>query len=166
MTSLMKNADQHVTSPETALERLGIVLPPVFPGAGSYVGVVRTGNLLFLAGHIPFREDGSVVFGKVGEDVQVEDAIRAARGAALSLLATIRGELGSLDLVRRFVRVNGVVSSAADFTQHTKVIDGASDLFVEVFGEAGRHARLAVGVSSLPMNICLEVDAIVEVAGG
>lgn len=161
----MSTADELSTGPEATLARLGLTLPPEFPGAGSYVNSVRSGNLLFLAGHIPFRQDGSVVFGKLGLDLDVDEGVTAARGAALSLLASIRSALGSLDQVQRFVRVYAVVNSTPDFTQHTQVINGASDLFVAVFGEAGRHARLAVGVPSLPANICLEVDAIVEVAG-
>ena len=151
-------------SPEARLRRLGLSLPPVFRPAGSYRSAVRTGNLLFLAGHISFRDDGSVALGRLGQDLDVDAGRAAARGAARSLLATIREELGSLDRVVRIVRLYGVVNSTPEFTQHTPVIDAASDLLVEVFGEAGRHARLAVGVSSLPANLCLEIDAIVEVA--
>jgi len=153
-------------TPESRLAALGVDLPRLFPPAGTYVNAVRSGSLVFLAGHIPYHPDGSVAFGKLGLDVDVETGYAAARGAALAMLVTIRETLGTLDLVGRIVRVSGLVNAAPDFTQHTRVIDGASDVLVEVFGEAGRHARLAVGVSSLPANICLEVDAIVEVKDG
>jgi len=160
----MKPATEISIPFEARLQSLGLRLPNLFPPAGTYVNAVRTGDLLFSAGHIPFADDGSVVLGKLGQDLDVEAGYVAARGAALGLLATIREELGSLDHVARIVRVYGVVNSTPDFLQHTRVIDGASDLLVEVFGAAGRHARLAVGVSSLPAGMCLEIDAVIEVA--
>lgn len=149
---------------EASVAELGLELPDPFPPAGTYINAVRTGGLLVLGGHIPVG-DGEIVLGKLGADLDVEAGRRAARMAALSALATLRHELGSLNRVRRIVSVRGVVNATPDFTQHTQVIDGASDVFVEVFGESGRHARLAVGVSSLPANLALEIELIAAVDG-
>jgi enamine deaminase RidA (YjgF/YER057c/UK114 family) len=148
---------------EAKVEELGFQLPAPFPPAGTYVNAVRTGGLLVLAGHIPIGADQQVVLGKLGDDLDVEAGRAAARLAALSALATLRSELGSLDRVARIVSLRGVVNATPDFTGHTQVIDGASDVFVAVFGENGRHARLAVGVSSLPANLALEIELLVEV---
>jgi enamine deaminase RidA (YjgF/YER057c/UK114 family) len=126
------------------------------------VNAVRTGSLLYLAGHVPFRADGSVIMGKLGRDLDTAAGYEAARRAGLGALATLADELGSLDRVRRLVRVFGVVNATPDFLEHTQVVNGASDLFVEVFGDAGRHARLAVGVASLPFDIALEIELIAE----
>jgi enamine deaminase RidA (YjgF/YER057c/UK114 family) len=150
-------------SAEAKVEELGFQLPAPFPPAGTYVNAVRTGGLLVLAGHIPIGADHQVVLGKLGDDLDVEAGRAAARLAALSALATLRSELGSLDRVARIVSLRGVVNATPDFTGHTQVIDGASDVFVAVFGENGRHARLAVGVSSLPANLALEIELLVEV---
>ncbi len=152
-------------SHESRLRELGIELPVVPPPAGTFVHAVRTGSLIFTTGHVPFRADGSIVQGRLGQDLDADAGYAAARLSALGLLATLRRELGSLDKVRRIVKVNGVVNATADFLLHTKVINGASDLLVSVFGDAGRHARLAVGYASLPFNICLEVELIAEVDG-
>ncbi len=151
------------STPEARLRELAIELPTVPPPAGTYLHAVRTGNLLFLTGHVPITADGTVILGKLGQDLDVDAGYQAARAAGLGALATMRTELGSLDRVRRIVKVNGVVNATPDFLQHTAVVNGASDLFVEVFGDAGRHARLAVGYSSLPWNIALEVEVIAEV---
>lgn len=151
-------------SPESRLRELGIELPDPFPPAGQYVNAVRTGDLLILGGHIPFSPPETLILGKLGTDLDVEAGRRAARFAAISALATIRSALGTLDAVRRIVSVRGVVNAAPDFIGHTQVIDGASEVFVDVFGDAGRHARLAVGVSSLPANLALEIELTVEVA--
>lgn len=140
-----------------------IELPPVFQPVGTYVGALEHDRILRTSGHIPVAADGTIVFGRLGEDLSVDEGVAAARLAALSLLATVAEALGSLDRVDRFLHVYGVVNSTAGFTQHTPVIDGASDVFVEVFGERGRHTRLAVGVSSLPANIALEVEATIAV---
>jgi enamine deaminase RidA (YjgF/YER057c/UK114 family) len=150
-------------SPEDAIRELGIELPPVLPPAGSFVPAVRTGNLLFLTGQPPVRADGSVVQGRLGQELDADAGYQAARAAALEALATLRTELGSLNRVARIVKVNGVVNATPDFLEHTRVINGASDLFVQVFGESGQHARLAVGYSSLPWNICLEIELIAEI---
>jgi len=148
---------------EARLRELKIDLPAVQNAAGTYVRAVRTGNLLFTAGHAPVRADGSVIFGKLGQDLDADAGYEAARVTGLAVLATIRDELGSLDKVVRFVRVGGFVNATADFIEHTKVVNGASDLFVEVFGDAGKHARVAVGYPSLPWNIAIEIEAVVEV---
>ena len=150
-------------SADAKVEELGFQLPAPFPPAGTYVNAVRTGSLLVLAGHIPIGADQQVVLGKLGDDLDVEAGRAAARLAALSALTTLRSELGSLDRVARIVSLRGVVNATPDFTGHTQVIDGASDVFVAVFGENGRHARLAVGVSSLPANLALEIELLVEV---
>ncbi len=146
------------------MTELGIDLPAPFPPAGEYVNAVRTGDLLILGGHVPFSPPETIVLGKLGADLDVQDGRRAARYAAISALATIRSVLGSLDAVKQIVLVRGVVNAAPDFIGHTQVIDGASEVFVDVFGDAGRHARLAVGMSSLPANIALEIEVTVEVA--
>ena len=151
-------------SAEGRLAELGIELPAPFPPAGEYVNAVRTGDLLILGGHVPFSPPDRIVFGKLGAGLDVDAGREAARFAAISALATIRSELGTLDAVKRIVMVRGVVNASPDFIGHTQVIDGASQVFVEVFGDAGRHARLAVGMSSLPANIALEIEVTVEVA--
>lgn len=148
---------------EARLEELGITLPAVGPPAGSYVHAARTGNLLYLAGKGPRNPDGSVPSGKVGADVTAEEAYGHARSVGLTLIAVLKETLGDLDQVRRIVKVLGMVNAAPDFGQHPQVINGCSDLFVEVFGERGQHARSAVGMGSLPNNITVEIEVIVEV---
>lgn len=142
------------------LTELGIELPPVPAPAGNYVHAVRTGNLLYLSGKGP---DGTA--GKVGGGISVEEAYRHARETGLVLIAVMRQELGSLDRVNRIVKVLGMVNAVPEFGQQPKVINGCSDLFVEVFGEKGRHARSAVGMGSLPGGIPVEIEVIVEIAG-
>jgi enamine deaminase RidA (YjgF/YER057c/UK114 family) len=142
----------------------GLDLPPVFPPAGTYRSATVHGGVLHTAGHIPLGADGTLVVGRLGENLSVDEGRHAARLAALSLLATVEAELGSLDRVERFLRVYGVVNASPDFVDHTRVVDAASDLFVQVFGERGEHARLAVGVSSLPAGIALEVEATLVVS--
>ena len=149
---------------EARVAELGLVLPPALKAAGNYVDAVRSGALLFLAGHGPVREDGTVVHGKVGSDLDIDAARDAARLTGLSLLSTVRRELGSLDDVRRVVKVLGMVNCAPGFNQTPKVIDGCSDLLVDVFGEdIGRHARSAVGMAELPFDIPVEIEMVVEV---
>ena len=152
-------------TPTHRLTALGLTLPQAPPSAGTYVNAVRTGQLVFLAGHVPFRADGSVVMGKLGRDLDTAAGYEAARRAGLGALATLVAELGSLDRVHRIVRVLGTVNATPEFVEHTQVVNGASDLFVQVFGDAGRHARLAVGMSSLPYDIALEIEVIAEVEG-
>jgi len=147
----------------TTFDLSGLELPPVFPPAGTYLSAVVHDGLLHTAGHIPLGADGTLVTGRLGETLTVDEGIHAARLAALSLLATVQAELGSLDRVDRFLRVYGVVNAAPEFTDHTAVIDGASNTFTQVFGDRGQHARLAVGVSSLPANLALELEATIAV---
>ncbi len=151
-------------SHEARLRELGIALPVVPAPAGNFVHAVRTGNLIFLTGHVPFRPDGTIVQGKLGKDLDLEQGREAARLSALGMISTLRKELGSLDRVRRIVKVNGVVAATPEFMLHTQVINAASELLEQVFGEAGKHARLAVGYTSLPFNMALEVELIAEVA--
>ncbi|MDP6344149.1 MAG: RidA family protein [Alphaproteobacteria bacterium] len=151
-------------SAEAKLRELGIELPTAPTPVGNYVGAVRVGDLLFLSGHGPRDLDDSLMQGKVGGALSVEQGQQAARLVGLNLLATMRAELGSLDQVKRIVKVLGMVNAEADFKEHPKVINGFSDLMMEVFGEAGRHARSAVGMGSLPFQIPVEIEMIVEVA--
>jgi len=150
-------------SADARLKELKIQLPPIPKPAGTYVHAVRTGNLLFLAGKGPHTPDGSVPKGKVGRDVSAEEAHRHARSVGLTLLAVMKDTLGSLDRVRRVVKVLGMVNAVPEFGEQPRVINGCSDLFVEVFGERGQHARSAVGMGSLPNGITVEIEAIVEV---
>jgi enamine deaminase RidA (YjgF/YER057c/UK114 family) len=150
---------------EARLKTLGIELPAAPRPMGSYVTAVRTGTLLFLAGHGPISEGRVVHAGKVGRDLTIEQGQEAARLTGLNLLATAREALGSLDRVHRVVKVLGMVNCPDDFTDQPKVINGFSDLMVQVFGDAGRHARSAVGMGSLPLAIAVEIEMILEVAG-
>ena len=147
---------------EEKLANMGLSLPdPPIP-AGSYVPAVRTGNLLFISGQIPM-EGGKVVFtGKVS-DSNLEVAQKSARMCAINILAQIKREVGDLDKVSKIVRLSGFVNSVSEFSQQPKVINSASDLFFEIFGEKGKHSRIAVGVSSLPLDSMTEIDAIVEI---
>ena len=151
-------------SAEKRLKQLGIDLGKVSAPVANYVNAVRTGNLLFLAGKGP-RPDGSGVRpdGKVGREYTVEQGYQQARTVAMDLLAVMRAELGSLDRVKRVVKVLGMVNATPEFKDHPKVINGCSDLLVEVLGEAGKHARSAVGMGSLPMGIPVEIECIVEI---
>ena len=148
---------------EKRLEELGIVLPKATAPAANYVNAVLTGNLLFLSGKGPYKPDGTLHTGIVGQDVTVEDAYQHARLTGLHLISTMQAELGDLDRVVRVVKVLGMVNAVPGFTQQPEIINGCSDLFVEVFGDRGRHARSAVGFGSLPRNITVEIEAIVEV---
>jgi enamine deaminase RidA (YjgF/YER057c/UK114 family) len=146
-------------SHEARLDRAGIRLPAPLPAFGQYVPAVLHGDQLWVGGHFGTREDGSIRTGCCGSDVTTAEAREAAREAALNLVSTVRDTLGTLDRVVRVAHVYGVVNATPEFVEHTTVIDAASDVLVEVFGEAGRHARLAVGVSSLPANLVLEIQA-------
>jgi len=151
-------------SAEGRIKELGITLPdPPKPG-GNYVPGVRVGNLLFLSGHGPSRVEGKPsARGKVGRDLSTEDGYKVAREVGVNLLGTARSMLGSLDKVKRIVKVLGMVNSAEGFGEQPKVINGFSDLMVEVFGEQGRHARSAVGMAELPSGIPVEIEMILEV---
>jgi enamine deaminase RidA (YjgF/YER057c/UK114 family) len=144
------------------LDELGIVLPQAATPVAAYVPVVVTGNLAHVSGQLPFI-DGQLVTGRLGEDVPLERGTAAARACGLMILAQLEAALGSLDRVTRIVKLGAFVNSAAHFTDQPKVANGASELMAEVFGEAGQHARSAVGVPVLPLGAAVEVDAIVEV---
>ncbi|MGB7180601.1 MAG: RidA family protein [Burkholderiaceae bacterium] len=149
---------------DARLQTLGIELPIAPKPVGNYVGAVRTGNLLFMSGCGPRLPDGRSITGKLGDTMQVEQGYEAARLVGLNMLANIKAQLGSLDRVEQVVKVLGMVNCAADFADHPKVINGFSDLFVEVFGEAiGRGARSAVGMAALPGQIAVEVEIILQV---
>jgi enamine deaminase RidA (YjgF/YER057c/UK114 family) len=150
---------------ESRLLELGLMLPPPAGGSASRVPAVRAGNLLYTSGHGPaVRPDGSTLSGKVGLDVTIEEGYEAGRLTGLAILATIRDELGSLDRVTRVVKVLGMVNCAPGMNQTSRVVDGCSELFVEVFGpEIGRHARSAVGVFELPLDFPVEIEVILEV---
>ena len=150
-------------SAEQRLKELGIDLGTVSPPVANYVNAVRTGKLLFLAGKGPRAVDGKRPQGKVGREYTTEQAYQHARTVGMDLLAVMRAELGSLDRVQRVVKVLGMVNAVPEFQDHPKVINGCSDLFVEVFGERGKHARSAVGMGSLPMGIPVEIECIVEI---
>ena len=151
-------------SAEKKLKELGVDLGTVSQPIANYVNAVRTGNLLFLAGKGPRADkSGRRPQGKVGREDTSEQGYPHARSVGLDLLAVMRAELGSLDKVRRVVKVLGMVNAVPEFQDHPKVINGCSDLFVEVLGERGKHARSAVGMGSLPMGIPVEIECIVEV---
>ena len=150
-------------SVDDRLAELELALPEPFPPAGNYVAAVRTGSLLFLSGAGPVRPDGSFVRGKVGDSIDLDGAVEAARLTGLQLLAVLRRELGTLDRVQRVVKTLGMVNCAPGFNRTPQVIDGCSDLLVEVFGDAGRGARSAVGMAELPFDIAVEVELVVEV---
>ena len=150
-------------SAEKRLKALGIALPEVSSPVASYVNAVRTGNLMFLSGKGPLLVDGKRPSGKLGRDFTIEQGYGFARSTGLDLLAVMRDELGSLDRVKRVVKLLGMVNAVPEFGDQPKVINGCSDLFLEVFGESGRHARSAVGMASLPMGIPVEIECIVEV---
>jgi len=149
--------------PQAKLESLGIELPTPPAPVANYVRTVRTGNLVFTSGHGPMKPDGSLVKGKVGKDLTVEEGYESARLTAIALLASLKKEIGDLSRVRRIVKVTGMVNSAPGFIDQSQVINGCSDLLVEVFGDRGRHARAAVGMASLPMGIAVEIEMVVEV---
>ena len=139
------------------LESLGITLPPVFPPAANYLGCVVDGRLVYAGGHGPVAGD-QMIRGKVGGDLTLEQGRQAARMTGLSILATLQAELGDLDRIARYVKVFGMVNVAPGFDRMPAVIDGCSDLLVEVFGEAGRHTRSAVGLAELPFGIAVEIE--------
>jgi enamine deaminase RidA (YjgF/YER057c/UK114 family) len=150
-------------TPEERLKEKGILLTTPSAPVANYVNVIRVGNLLFLSGKGPGKPDGSYVTGKVGKDLTIEQGYDAARLAAISHLSVLKAELGDLNKVKRIVKVLGMVNCTDDFKDQPKVINGYSDLMVEIFGEKGKHARSAVGMNSLPLGIAVEVEVIVEV---
>jgi enamine deaminase RidA (YjgF/YER057c/UK114 family) len=149
---------------EQRLKELGLELPAAPRALASYVPVTRTGGLAYVSGQVALAEGKPMWTGKVGAEVDVDAAAQAARRCALQILSALREELGSLDRVRRIVKVSVFVASAEAFTEQPRVANGASDLLVEVFGDSGRHARAAVGVAELPLGVPVEVDLIAEIA--
>jgi enamine deaminase RidA (YjgF/YER057c/UK114 family) len=152
-------------SAERRLAALGLTLPSAPRPGGVYKPVVRVGSLAYVSGHGPLLPDGSLIIGRVGADLSLEDGRRAARQVGLAILATLRAELGSLDAVNRIVKLLGMVNAAPGFGSHPAVINGCSELFAEIWGpERGIGARSAVGMGSLPNGIAVEIEAIVELA--
>ena len=145
------------------LKDLGIELITPPKPIANYVRAVRTGNLIYLAGHGPTKADGTNITGKLGKDMTIEQGYEAAKQTGIALLSTLKGEIGDLNKVKRIVKVLGMVNCTSDFVDQPKVINGFSDLMVNLFGEKGKHARSAVGMMSLPNNIAVEVEMIVEV---
>jgi enamine deaminase RidA (YjgF/YER057c/UK114 family) len=154
---------QEKYDPEARLKELKITLPPAPNPVANYVNGVRTGDLIFLAGKGPYYPDGTELRGKVGKDVSIEQAYEGARQTAINQMAVLKEMLGDLDKVVRVVKVLGMVNCEPDFIQQPAVINGFSDLIVEVFGEKGKHARAAVGMSTLPRGQSVEIEMIVEV---
>ncbi|MFP4090533.1 MAG: RidA family protein [Cyclobacteriaceae bacterium] len=148
---------------EQKLKDMGIELYDLPQPTANFVRAVRTGNLVFMAGHGPSTPDGDTIRGKLGQDISIEEGQQAARYAGITLLSALKGEIGDLNKVKRIVKVLGMVNGTTDFTQQPQVMNGFSDFMVEVFGEKGKHARSAVGMASLPGNIAVEIEMIVEV---
>jgi enamine deaminase RidA (YjgF/YER057c/UK114 family) len=149
---------------EDRLKQLGLVVPDPGSPAFNYLGAVQTGNLVFVAGHGPRRDGAYVYRGKVDSEVSLDDARKAAELVTLNCLGSLKKVVGDLDRVKRIVKLLGMVNSAPDFTNQPQVIDAASDLLVAAFGDAGHHARSAVGMASLPLGISVEIEMVVEIA--
>lgn len=152
-----------MSSPEEKLKELGIELPPAPKPLGSYIPAVRTGSLVFISGMLPLKDGKLTHKGKVGREVTLEEAREAARTASINALSVLKAQTVRLEKVRRCVKVSGYVASSPDFTEQPKVLNAASDLMAEVFGEAGRHARAAIGVPVLPMDSPVEIEFVFEV---
>jgi len=148
---------------ENRIKDMGIALPPAATPVANYVPAVRSGNLVFLSGHGPRDEQGDLITGKIGADLTAEQGYQAARRIAIGLVGSLKAVIGDLDKVKHVVKLLGLVNCTPDFGDQPKVINGASDFLVEVFGEKGKHARSAVGTNALPMNISVEIEMIVEV---
>ena len=160
---LCLNIYSQAQSPEENLKALGIVLPKLSAPIANYVNYVRTGNLIYFSGSGPSVEGQGYVRGKLGKDMTIEQGREAARITGINLIASLKNAVGDLNKVKRIVKVLGMVNSTEDFTDQPKVINGFSDLMVAVFGEKGKHARSAVGMVSLPLNMAVEIEMIVEV---
>ena len=149
---------------EEKVAQMGLVLPPPrWPEGPNYIPWRIAGDIVFIAGHTPVRADGTMVTGKLGDTMTVEEGYQAARLVALGLLGTLKGAIGDLDRVRQFLRLHCMVNSAPDFTEQPEVANGASDLIIELFGERGRHTRAAIGMVSLPRGVCIEIEMQVQV---
>ncbi|MEE4350095.1 MAG: RidA family protein [Pacificimonas sp.] len=149
-------------SVETRLGEMGFTLPAAPAPAANYVPYVRDGDLLYTAGQIPFDADGNLITGLLGDDMEVEDGQAAAERCALAILAQVKAAAGSLDRIAQIIKLNVFVASTPDFTKQPLVANGASDLLGELLGEAGRHARSAVGVAALPLGVAVEIDAVIR----
>ncbi len=150
-------------NPEAKLDSMGIVLPQPAVPVANFVNTVQVGNLLFLSGNGPKKPDGKFITGKVGSDLTIEEGYEAARLTGINQIGVLKSALGDLSRVKRIIRVTGMVNADPDFKQHPSVVNGFSDLMVAVFGERGKHTRAAVGMVSLPFNIAVEIDLIVEI---
>ena len=148
---------------EKRLTDLGITLPEAPKPVANYVRAVKTGNLLFVSGHGPYNDGQTILSGKLGKELTIEEGYKTARNVALNCLASVKATLGDLDKVKRVIKLLGMVNCTEDFRDQPKVVNGASDFLVEVFGEAGKHARSAVGMQSLPNGIPVEIEMILEV---
>ncbi len=154
-------------SPDQRLGDLGIILPPAAAPVANYIAVSRMGGLLIVSGQLPFGRDGKIDprhVGKLGGEVSAADGREAARACALNVLAQVRAQIGSLDVVGRCLRLGGFINCASDFKELAQVMNGASDLMVEIFGDRGRHARSTIGVAQLPLDAAVEVEAMFEAA--
>ncbi|WIG23906.1 RidA family protein [Bacillus anthracis] len=149
---------QRVQTPEDKLSELGITLPAIRPAVGNYISCVRVGNLLFTAG-----QGVDEYHGKLGKDISIDEGYKAARQSMLNLLSVVRNELGNLNKVKRIVKILGFVNSTEDFINQPKVMNGASDVLVDIFGEKGKHARSAVGMAQLPNNTTIEIEMVLEI---
>ena len=147
---------------QAVLDSLGIELPEIKAPVANYVHVTQAGNLLFLAGKGPRNEAGELIKGKLGQDMTVEEGYAAARKVGIMQIAVLKSHLGDLSKVKQILKVKGMVNATPDFTEHPEVINGYSDLMVQVFGSAGKHARAAVGMGSLPRGLCTEIEMVVE----
>ena len=150
-------------NPEAKLDSMKIVLPQPPTPVANFVNTVQAGNLLFISGNGPLKADGKFITGKLGADLSIKEGYEAARITGINQLGVIKSAIGDLSRVKRIVRVTGMVNASPDFTQHPSVVNGFSDLMVAVFGEKGKHTRAAVGMGSLPFNIAVEIDMIVEI---
>ncbi|HYJ38260.1 MAG TPA: RidA family protein [Chitinophagaceae bacterium] len=162
-TLLLLSVGAIAQKPEENLQNLKIQLPKASAPVASYVNAVKAGNLIFLAGKGPRKENGEYITGKLGEGLSIQQGTEAARLTAINQLAVLKEMLGDLSKIKRIVKVNGYVNSASNFYDQPQVMNGFSDLMIQVFGEKGRHARTSLGVNTLPMNIAIEVEMIVEV---
>ena len=153
------------SSIEDRIRDLGYQLPQASTPAGSYISCVRSGNMIYTAGHLPFGENGNLITGKVGEEVTVEQASHAAEMITLGILSSLKNEVANLDRIKRIVKVTGFIAASDNFEKHPVVLNGCSNLLGEIFEEKGVHARSAVGVYTLPLNACVEIEAVVEIEG-
>ena len=162
-TFAVHNTSKYKSKIEERISMLGHQLPSASTPAGSYISCVRSGNMIYTAGHLPFDVNGELITGKVGKDVTEEEAAHAAEMVTLGILATLKNEISNLDDIKRIVKVTGFVAAVDNFEKHPTVLNGCSNLLGDIFEERGVHSRSAVGVYTLPLNACVEIEAIVEV---